>query len=72
MREYLDMNRYSDQVKQMAMQFYGLKFPSKTMWVHRPCGSIAFLYFFIRSYVDHNLRTGTSHLSRRAFHDGVL
>ena len=25
MREYLDMNRYSDQVKQMAMQFYGLK-----------------------------------------------
>lgn len=31
MREYLDMNRYSEKVKQMAMAFYGLKFPSKTM-----------------------------------------
>lgn len=26
------MNRYSEKVKQMAMAFYGLKFPSKTMY----------------------------------------
>jgi len=29
-REYLDGNRYSDQVKAMAMALYALKFPSKT------------------------------------------
>jgi hypothetical protein len=31
-REYLDGNRYSDQVKAMAMAFYALKFPSKTIY----------------------------------------